>query len=164
MNKREKFLYYMNKRAKLRDPYVWGGQGQKLRKTSLIDICSMETSIDNANKVLTYVAKNMQQGHDMSKCKIFDCSGLVTYYLMKLGVISSDMRAQGLYERCLYKKIEDAEPGDLLFRGDSINDITHVGVYMGEMRVIEAKGRAYGVCNTSFESGGWRWCGNIFKD
>ena len=162
MDKRQKFLYYMRKRADLHDPYVWGGQGEKLRKLSLIDICNMETSLDNAYRVLRYVDKMLEKDYNMSKCKCFDCSGLMTYYLSVLEVIPGDMTAQSLYNYSKHKPIAEAVPGDLIFKGDTEKSIDHVGCYMGDMKVIEAKGRDYGVCETDFEDGRWSYCGNVF--
>lgn len=159
---RQKFLYYMRKRAGLHDPYIWGGQGEKLRKLSLIDLCNMETSLDNACRVLRYVDKMLEKGYNMSKCKCFDCSGLVTYYLQHLGVITSDMTAQSLYSFSKHKPISEALPGDLIFRGETEKSIVHVGVYMGDMKVIEAKGRDYGVCETAYEDARWSYCGSVF--
>lgn len=166
MNIRNEFIKKVKRSAARMDPYVWGGQGQKLRKQSLIDLSKMETSADNLNKIAAYVFNKVNSGVDMSKCKIFDCSGLPTFYLGVLGVLSYDTTAQGLYDIC--KKagciipMSEAKPGDLFFRGSPSN-IVHVGTYIGNMQVVEAKGRRYGVCTTKFEDGDWGYCGDILK-
>ena len=165
MTQREKFVYKVKKAARKKDPYVWGGQGQKLRKLNLMDLCKMEENIDNLCKVVRYVHTLYYNNVDMTKCKIFDCSGLPTYILMKMGLLGSDTNAQGLYNICKLsnynKPCSEAQPGDLLFRGNTNKSIVHVGVYIGDMKVIEAKGRAYGVCETDYSSGGWGFCGDI---
>lgn len=167
MSIRSEFIKKVKRSAARMDPYVWGGQGEKLQKMSLIDLSKMETSADNLNKVAAYVFNKVNCGVDMSKCKIFDCSGLPTYYLGVLGVLSYDTTAQGLYDICKKAgciiKMSEAKPGDLVFRGENDKNIVHVGTYIGNMQVVEAKGRKYGVVTSDFSEGSWGYCGDILK-
>lgn len=167
MSDREKYIEKLQKIADRHDPYVWSGQGQQLKKLRVLDLIELEKgNVDNLSRILKYIVKQEQAGVDMSPCRIFDCSGLVTYLLMKLGVLKSDLTAKGLYAECIrrngQKTMKDLQPGYLVFKGTDISSIGHVGTYIGGGKVIEAKGRDYGVCYTIFDSRMWDFCGDIF--
>ena len=72
----------------------------------------------------------------------FDCSGLVVYcykHTTKPGIGRPD--AQGLYGMC--EKVSSPKPGDLVFfKGtyDTPKYITHVGIYVGDNKMISAEG------------------------
>ena len=52
-----------------------------------------------------------------------------------------------------FKKI----PGQLVFKANALGVKTHVGVYIGNNKVEEAKGHAYGVITSSITSGWTHW-------
>lgn len=80
----------------------------------------------------------------------YDCSGLIVYALIKIGLITpnEDYSSETLYKQ-LCKPIDKSElkAGDLCFRENS-SGIVHVGVYMGNSRVTQARDTLYGVVNT----------------
>ena len=82
----------------------------------------------------------------------FDCSGLIVWALQQLGLIRTDLTADGLYRICEPISRAALEPGDLVFYQNSNGYKTHVGVYMGNGRVIHARGTAYGVVETEMFS------------
>ena len=102
----------------------------------------------------------------MSSCRIFDCSGLMTYKLMKLGVITRDMTARDLYAACTKKgrisELKKLTPGTLLFQGENPVEIYHVGAITREGTEVEAKGRDYGVIREKLDLGRWDFYGVIF--
>lgn len=163
MTARDKYLIKIKKIADRRDPYVWGGQGQLLRKTPLYKIAEMEKNQKDYLRVCNYIHSRVSLGADMKDCRIWDCSGLVTYLLMKLHVIGGDTTAQGLYN--MYTRhisLDSISPGDLVFKGADVNHITHVGTYIGNNKIIEAKGRDDGVCYSLFVKSQWIAAGDPF--
>lgn len=166
MSKLSEFLDYLENTAARHDPYVWGGQGQKLSKLLFLDLLDMEKNPDNVAHISKYIQTQEAMGYDMKSCRIFDCSGLMTYKLLKLGVIGRDMTAKELYQFCYEKgPIEDfskLQPGVLLFQGESPVEIYHVGAVTRGGTSTEAKGRAYGVVRTQLDVGRWDFYGKIF--
>ena len=74
-----------------------------------------------------------------------DCSGYCMkvyehfgYYLPRV--------AQDQHDALPYISLDSLIPGDLIFFGNSLTDITHVALYIGDGLTYQAAGRAYGVC------------------
>lgn len=70
----------------------------------------------------------------------FDCSGLVQYSLIKVGVHGVPRTSEGQWPWTHHIKESDLAPGDLIFEqwpGDS-NPPGHVVIYVGNGQVIEA--------------------------
>ena len=72
----------------------------------------------------------------------FDCSGFVCWVFTHSGVRNLPRtNAQGIYDQCTPIDEKDARPGDLVFfynTYDCPRPITHVGIYVGEGRMINA--------------------------
>ena len=166
MSKLSEFLDYLENTAARHDPYVWGGQGQKLSKLLFMDLLEMERNPQNISRIAAYIQKCEAKGYDMKSCRIFDCSGLMTYKLLKLGVIDRDMTAKELYQSCKEKgpieELKSFTPGTLLFQGESPVEIYHVGAITRDGTSTEAKGRDFGVIRTEFDLGRWDYYGVIF--
>ena len=166
MSKLSEFLDYLENTAARHDPYVWGGQGQKLSKLLFLDLMEMEDNPDNIDRIATYIKRCKLKGYDMKSCRIFDCSGLMTYKLLKLGVIDHDMTAKSLYAACKVKgpiaEIPSLTPGTLLFQGENPIEIYHVGAITRDGTSVEAKGRDYGTIRTKLDLGRWDYYGVIF--
>lgn len=91
--------------------------------------------------------------------RVHDCVGLIKGYLwsdtptsVPQYNASQDVSANGMLGRCKeYGKISTMPelPGVLVFLNH------HVGVYIGDGYVIEAKGHAYGVVKTKLSKGSW---------
>lgn len=166
MSKLSEFLDYLENTAARHDPYVWGGQGQKLSKLLFLDLLDMEKNPDNVARIARYINNMKARGYDMKSCRIFDCSGLMTYKLLKLGVITRDMTAKDLYQFCYEKgpitDVSKLQPGVLLFQGESPVEIYHVGAVTRDNTSTEAKGRDYGVIRTELNVGRWNFYGKIF--
>lgn len=86
---------------------------------------------------------------------IFDCSSLVYRSYLEIGV---DISNQGIYsaaEECrmvvdgMHLVSGDLMPGDLIFYGGSDNDrymgVYHVAIYVGDGKMVEARGTNWGV-------------------
>ena len=76
--------------------------------------------------------------------KGFDCSGLVIELLQSVGVLPNryDATAQSLYLDLEAESETLKKPtfGALLFFGEGLRDISHVGFAMDEFRMLEAGG------------------------
>lgn len=86
----------------------------------------------------------------------FDCSSLVYYAWLDAGVdisyggaFTAGYEAQGLAEAGKTVVYEEMQPGDLIFfsyeQTDGYLDISHVGMYVGNGKMVDARGTAYGV-------------------
>lgn len=142
--------------------YVWGANGELLSSISPSWIKSHETSTDNYNKAL----KMYEERKGISGARAFDCSGLVCWALTESGAKPKgfDSTANGLMvNQCDAVTKSQLRDGDLCFKV-SDGKAHHVGVYVGG-KIIEAKGRAYGVVESSLTSA-WDKFGRlkVFKD
>lgn len=95
--------------------------------------------------------------------RVHDCVGLIKGYLWSESatatpkyIITQDLSANGMRSACTERgdisTMPDI-PGILVFMSG------HVGVYIGNGEVIEARGHEYGVVKTNLEGRGWRWWG-----
>lgn len=135
--------------------YVWGAQGQLLTSISPEWIRSKETSTANANKAIEMY--NKRKG--IAGARAYDCSGLVCWSLTECGAKDRgfDKTAEGLRQLCS-KLSKPTEDGDLCFK-ISDGKAHHVGMYVGG-KIVEAKGRAYGVVSSSVSSS-WNAFGRL---
>lgn len=102
----------------------------------------------------------------------YDCAGLVkSMWVYPKYNAADDLGATGIYGKCTVKgSINETNkngdhirliPGYLLFKG---NDKTksHVGIYIGNNKIIEAKGHAYGVI-TSELNDTWKYYAEYYN-
>lgn len=74
-----------------------------------------------------------------SKIYGWDCSGIVSYMIRAAIPNFPVSTAQGLYSNHTQKiKYSELLPGDLIFYGKSANNITHVTMWIGNNKMIEA--------------------------
>lgn len=142
------FIAYL--KSQLGAIYVWGAQGQ----TNITEewIKKRETSAVNAQRAIALWKKRAAEGK--SPIAAFDCSGLIVYFLMNNGLLKSDVSSRGLFEMCKELKSRgELLPGDFVFRHNGVK-IHHVGVYIGDGQVIEAKGRDDGVVQQGIDQSG----------
>lgn len=95
--------------------------------------------------------------------KAFDCSSL-TYYAWKSagvdisfgGGTTAAAEAEGLKDKIVKEK--NLQPGDLIFYSYTTNgrykNISHVGIYVGNGKMVEAVDEAHGVCLGNYHNGG----------
>lgn len=151
--KLEDWLKYLEDRVNV-DLYVWGANDETV--VNLLDrICNMETDKKDVDRILTLLKKRLLEGCDIFKIRCDDCSGLAVGFLLKMGVISSDMTADSFYN-FIPKKIRlgDVKAGDFLFMGNDIKK-THVGYAVSKYYAIESKNRDVGVVQTKIADRGW---------
>lgn len=100
--------------------------------------------------------------------QVFDCAGLIKAYLWTDSIddttptykSSQDYGATGFYNQAKKKGAWSSSVkmkiGTLVFKGTDKTK-SHVGVYVGNNKVVEAKGHAYGVITSTLSSGGWKY-------
>lgn len=153
--------------------YVLGAQGQ-LVVDILPKIPDME-SVEKTKAILGRIAQNFKSYKDFSVfiAKAFDCSGLGVKFFLDHKLIDYDCTADALYKNyCKQIPKADLKEGDAVFqqgtktvKGEKVKYMHHVGYYVGDNTVIEAKGRAYGVVASKFDSSNWSHAGRpIFWD
>ena len=134
---RADFISYLYKQ--LGNIYCWGGNGEDATDYA-IDI--MENSSANKRRAKAFLAKQKKAG--VKNIKMYDCSGLISRWLQDHGLAKGKCNCNKLWAMSSKIAKADLQPCDLLFRG-SDTDKSHVGVYVGNGMVIEAKGRDDGV-------------------
>lgn len=129
--------------------YLWSAQGQKVKNLSTGDIYRMETNETNAKAVLERIQMQDAIGWNTSKTKAFDCSGAMCYILAKIGrePAGFDATADQLAKRYPSR----LEP----VRGCLVHRPGHIGMYIGDGYLMEAKGRKYGVVISPFIAKEW---------
>lgn len=98
-----------------------------------------DTSVGVVNDALQYVGKLPYVWGGASLTTGADCSGFVQQLYKKYGVDLVRV-AQDQYHQALGTKItdrQDLQPGDLVFFGDNVNSIHHVGIYAGNDTYID---------------------------
>lgn len=108
--------------------------------------------------------------------RVCDCAGLIKWFLWSDSMgnkaptykASEDKGATGLYNCCSEKGFIGDKPelaGILLFKGTAQTK-THVGVYIGNGDIIEARGHNYGVIKSKIDNSWKYWgkCGYITYD
>jgi hypothetical protein len=91
----------------------------------------------------------------------FDCSGLIYWLVNQIGFKFGDATAETLYKsRCWIQDKSALMPSDLVFKHDGAK-IYHVGIYIGDNQVLEAKGKDYGVVISNFTDNNWNRYGRL---
>lgn len=102
--------------------------------------------------------------------RVCDCAGLIKWFLWSDSMenknpkynASEDYGATGLYSKCSIRgKLANnsTHPGYLVFKGsDTVK--SHVGVYIGNNKVIEAKGHLSGVVESDLDTT-WKYYGKL---
>lgn len=150
-------------KAQLGLPYWYGTFGQKASAALYADKKKQYPEY--------YTAKDFQSQYGK---RVHDCAGLIKGYLWSDTPTSSpkydpktDYGATGFYQHCTKKGSLDTfdhVPGRLVFKGKP-TEMTHIGVYVGNGEVIEAKGHRYGVIKSKLNSS-WSYWGqsNLIKE
>jgi cell wall-associated NlpC family hydrolase len=68
----------------------------------------------------------------------FDCSGLVQYVYRQVGVSLPRVAQDQFDAGPAVSPGSTVEPGDLVFFGSGTNDVSHVGMYVGDGLMIDA--------------------------
>ena len=130
--------------------------------TSITDKITDPTQKTVASFVLSKVGYPYSQNLRNSE-KAFDCSSLAYYAWKSAGIdiayggsTTTDHEAEGRKDNTVKEK--DIQPGDLIFYSYTTNgrykNISHVGIYVGNGKMVEAVDEAHGVCLGNYHNGG----------
>ena len=123
--------------------------------------------LKNAGKRYVMDHSNLSYDHCMG---FYDCSSWVIHCLAHTGIkVLPNTTAEGIYlNYCNPVNVNDRKPGDLIFLKDtyitgSVLNISHIGIYMGELNVngekaewvIDTGGNPSGVKITKYNNGWW---------
>lgn len=94
---------------------------------------------------------------------VADCSGLLKAARRALDGVWADVSAQGAYDQCMHVRGPiaqmPAKPGCFVFMygvsAAGVRRMTHVGLYIGNGEVIEARGVDYGIVITKLSERPW---------
>lgn len=139
--------------AQLGKPYWWGTFGQTASASLYQQKKAQYPSYYTASDFASQYGK-----------RVHDCVGLIKGYRWSdtptstpKYVASQDVNVGGLYNQCSKRgeiSTVPEQPGVCVF----MSDMSHVGVYIGNGYVIEARGHAYGVVKTKLSGRGWgKW-------
>ena len=165
----EKFRYALDNHY----GYIWGTAGilwtdakQKQKVNYMVSTYgtswqkNSEAKADNYYSAAVYGSKWI--GHYVA-----DCSGMFVWAFKQLNGPGIAHGSNSIYDRyCSYKgKITDEirktmKPGTAVFTGDASKH-GHIGLYIGEGKVIEASGTQAGVCVSNLSAGKWTYWGEL---
>lgn len=133
--------------------YVWGGSGQLCADVSEAWIRNKERGRMPEAAVKEWEGVMSGPYRDVARC--FDCSGYVSWCLVKAGAFKGRTDCDGLYARSteIYSPVD----GCFLFRTNpkNQNDETHVGIFY-DGKQYHAKGRAVGVVCEDYNPNYWQ--------
>ena len=133
-------------KSKLGCGYAYGSDGQTLTQ-NLLDQYKKDYGSNVKDSTKQWIGK-----------ECYDCSGLTEKALKEVG-INVNHNAQATWKHDLKQRgdIKDI-PEDklcLVFKKGSNGTMHHIGIYIGNGKVIEAKGADYGVVETDLKDGHW---------
>lgn len=141
---------FAKKALEIKAGYVYGTTGQILTENLLA--YKQDQYPDHINRFIDYIKQNY-----MGKIT-YDCVGLIKGYIWQNDEHdgwydpSNDVSANGMFNVAKVKGPIATMPDvpGLCVRYDG-----HIGVYVGDGKVIEARGTKYGVVQTELEGRGW---------
>lgn len=131
--------------------YVLGGQGETYSK----ELAQKWGASGRAGKDLYYFTVIAAGWFGK---KIVDCSGMIIQAIRTAIPGYTDQTADGLYSKCKVKGPIASMPE---MPGICVHKSGHIGVYLGNGKVIEARGVAYGVVITQLKDRPWTGWGEL---
>ena len=126
--------------------YIFGTSGQKWTQADQDRITREKAGDSNYDYSIQYGSKWI--GH-----KVYDCSGLTMKVHADNGVkLPHGSNSQYKVCRGFTGPAEDAPTGALVFKVRNVTDRHHVGVHVGEGKVVEAQGTKTGVIVSDLSS------------
>lgn len=116
--------------------YIGVTNGVKGSSSSIKSGSKVEQAIAAAE---TMVGGNYVWGAEDPDSRTFDCSGLTKWVYAQVGIEISHQSESQRDEADVVKPVEEAVPGDILWRSG------HVGLYIGDGQVIEASSPSVGI-------------------
>lgn len=140
-----KYLYYyVTNGRKTASGWIWHGYLKKSKTYASIK----KVATAQLGKPYVYGANGPSS---------FDCSGFTKYVFKKAIGKTIPRTAQSQYNSYKHVSAKNAKAGDLIFFGTSKKNITHVGIYKGSHKMIDAQLR--GVVNEATNVSWWNTVG-----
>ena len=146
--------------AQVGSGYVWGGLGYTLTESRLNQLKSLYPNV--------YTGAYLTKAKALVGKKVYDCVGLIKHFLWGNtgdGVLRyyatngiPDTTANGMLELCKEKGSISTAPD---IPGVMVHMEGHVGVYIGNGEVVEARGVDYGVVKTKLAERPWKNWGKL---
>ncbi|WP_367295503.1 C40 family peptidase [Levilactobacillus yonginensis] len=154
-----KYLYYyVTNGRKTASGWIWHGY---LQKKSYAHTSTNATTTGNGTYSDVYKAAKSKLGKPYvfgaNGPSSFDCSGFTKYVFHKAIGQTLPRTAQQQYNSYDHVSAQNAKAGDLIFFGTSKNNISHVGIYKGSNKMIDAQLR--GVVNEATNVSWWHTVG-----
>lgn len=122
-------------------PYVWGGKGQDLTRANYNAIkANYPNAYYNDARMEQYLDKGMLA---------WDCSGFVHYVYAHFGYQIGWSTGDQINDGTRVASLSEAKPGDLLVNSH------HVAMYVGNNKIVHAKGTDYGTVVTDVSMSGY---------
>lgn len=165
----EKFEYALNNHW----GYIWGSAGIEWTQEKQNQKVSYMVSKYGSNWQKNADAKNDNYysaalyGAKWIGHAVADCSGLFTWAFKQLGGTMYHGSNTMYREYCTSKGKLTSElkktlqPGTAVFTGNSETNHPHVGLYVGNGKVIEASGTQAGVCVSNITANKWTYWGKL---
>ena len=165
----DKFQYALNNRT----GYIYG---------QTWEMWTQEKQNQKVSYMVSKYGVNWEKDKDAAKDKYYnaakygskwighivtDCSGLFAWAFKQLGGYMYHGSNTMYREYCTSKgKLtselkKSLQPGTAVFTGSSETDHPHVGLYVGNGKVIEAQGTQAGVCVSNLTANKWTYCGKL---
>ena len=136
--------------------YIWGTAGTKWTAAKQNDL---EAKYESDPVKYCNYQMGAKYGKKWISRNVADCSGLVKWALVQNGSScphgSNSMWKGSLSEKGAIDKNTKIAPGEVVFKRKGSNDYYHVGVYIGDDKVVEAKSSYYGVVTSHISSWGF---------
>ena len=126
---------------------------QKSKETNNVAATSSSGSASGAaivENAKSYIGSSYVYGG--SSPSGFDCSGF-TQYIYKQAGVSINRTAQAQYSNGTSVSKSELQLGDLVMFGSSSSNINHVGIYMGNGKIVHAANSRRGVTTDTINSG-----------
>lgn len=153
--------------------YIWGATGilwtaarQKQKVNYMISNFGADwkknADAKDSNYYYTALYGEKWIGHYVS-----DCAGLFVWAFKQYGLKMSTVASYIYASYCSRKGALNSDlkktlvPGTAVFTGDTAAKHPHVGLYVGNGKIIEAHGTQAGVCTANITETRWKWWGEL---
>lgn len=141
------------------DPEGWIREMETTRRSGYAQ--HKEEYDRNADRAIALFRRRRAAG--INPIRAYDCSGLIVHYALdKADIIKKDYTAAGIYKSLCTIKLSGPATirGQLIFKtSGGPNEISHVGIYVGNGQLIECRGRDYGVIERVYNPDEWQLAG-----
>lgn len=145
---------------------VWTESDQKLKVNYMVKNFGSDWQKDADAKNNKYY-RSALYGSKWVGHHVADCSGMFVCFYRQHGLSIAHISTKIYTNYCSTKGKLTAElkktilPGSAVFTGDTETNHPHVGLYVGNGKVIEAMGVDAGVCTSNLSANKWKWYGEL---